>query len=340
MTLTPAESEQMKDRAERHHKRHGGTNPSGQVPNGIASLNPDQLHVIYIAGAGRSGSTLLGDLLGSTPGVTHAGELRYAWQRGFVENRLCACSERFAECAFWTDVRDALRATGPHAEPSAVAKSIRAATRIRNLATRSQGCDAEALDAIHALYRSVATESNAHVIVDSSKLPPYARLLDHDPRFRVSIVHLVRDPRGVVSSWSRVKAVPDTASGQMQQMSAVKASLLWTIWNAATARWWSNSDAYVCVRYEDFLQDPARSATKLMATLGYGPAEFSVSNDGVAELGANFGVAGNPDRFATSRRQLRLDERWKEDLSSWKYYPTTAITAPLLRRFRYPLRVR
>jgi len=330
----------MRWRAEQHHQRHGDHNAGRATRPAVDHSSSDQLHVVYIAGAGRSGSTLLGDLLGAAPGLTHAGELRYVWQRGFLENRLCACADSFQDCAFWAGVREGMVGGGDHVEPDEVAATLRAATRVRNLRNRSSAREPETLEAIYALYRSVATESDAHIIIDSSKLPPYARLLDNDPRFRVSIVHLVRDPRGVVSSWARVKAAPDKASGQMQRMSAVKASLLWSLWNLLTLRWWANSNAYVLVRYEDFVAQPATTVSNLMSSLGLGHVEFTVSDDGVAELGANFGVAGNPDRFSTSRRRLRLDERWKEDLSTWNQRLTTTIAAPLLKRFRYPLRAR
>jgi hypothetical protein len=44
--------------------------------------------VLYVAGTGRSGSTLLARVLGEADGFVAAGELRYVWQRGLVEDRL------------------------------------------------------------------------------------------------------------------------------------------------------------------------------------------------------------------------------------------------------------
>ena len=43
--------------------------------------------VLYVAGAGRSGSTLLDNLLGQIPGFFSAGELRYVWERGLIDGR-------------------------------------------------------------------------------------------------------------------------------------------------------------------------------------------------------------------------------------------------------------
>ena len=60
--------------------------------------------VLYIAGSGRSGSTLLASVLGSVDGVFNAGELRYVWERGLADGALCACRKPVIECPVWTDV--------------------------------------------------------------------------------------------------------------------------------------------------------------------------------------------------------------------------------------------
>ena len=53
---------------------------------------PD-VRVAYIAGAGRSGSTLLAMMLGTLPGWVSVGELRHLWARGVEENQLCGCGD-------------------------------------------------------------------------------------------------------------------------------------------------------------------------------------------------------------------------------------------------------
>ena len=52
------------------------------------------------AGSGRSGSTLITTVLGQLDGCFAAGELRYLWQRGMVDNRPCGCGAPFVtSCA-------------------------------------------------------------------------------------------------------------------------------------------------------------------------------------------------------------------------------------------------
>ena len=63
--------------------------------------------VLFIAGLGRSGSTLVDRVLGSLPGVQSLGEVVHLWQRGLVDNETCGCHEPFRSCPFWGKVGQA-----------------------------------------------------------------------------------------------------------------------------------------------------------------------------------------------------------------------------------------
>ena len=77
--------------------------------------------VLYIAGTGRSGSTVLAAILGEVEGVFAAGEVRYLWQRGLVEGRLCGCGVPVAECPLWSAVLATVEASGSTLPPAAMA---------------------------------------------------------------------------------------------------------------------------------------------------------------------------------------------------------------------------
>ena len=69
-------------------------------------MNPDKnpVKVLYIMGAGRSGSTLLDMVLGSHPDVRGAGELTNAARNGWLKNEDCSCGRPVNDCPFWTEV--------------------------------------------------------------------------------------------------------------------------------------------------------------------------------------------------------------------------------------------
>ena len=61
------------------------------------------MKVLYIGGAGRTGSTLLERLLGQTDGVFAGGEMTFLWY-ALVGDGLCSCRQRLAECPVWSKV--------------------------------------------------------------------------------------------------------------------------------------------------------------------------------------------------------------------------------------------
>jgi len=70
----------------------------------IASLNEEaDFRIIYIAGYGRSGSTLLDMALSSCDQIESvgAGSTLSLWIR---KNDICSCGERFNHCAFWGQI--------------------------------------------------------------------------------------------------------------------------------------------------------------------------------------------------------------------------------------------
>ena len=62
--------------------------------------------VLYIARFGRSGSTILGNVLGEVEGFFHGGELRSIWEHGLILNKVCGCGVPFRECEMWRPVLD------------------------------------------------------------------------------------------------------------------------------------------------------------------------------------------------------------------------------------------
>ena len=63
-----------------------------------------KLRTIFVIGKGRSGSTLVGDFLGSLPGVFHTGELNKMWEYSLVGDHSCACGAKLDQCPVWSEI--------------------------------------------------------------------------------------------------------------------------------------------------------------------------------------------------------------------------------------------
>ncbi|SDZ24640.1 Sulfotransferase family protein [Micromonospora pattaloongensis] len=301
------------------------------------------VRVLYLAGSGRSGSTLITTVLGQLDGVFAAGELRYLWQRGMMENRPCGCGAPFAECPLWSAVVAELFGV----DPARIAAGLRGRLRMRGLPglLRRHRAGARPVaphpddDAIAALYAAVARHAGP-VIVDSSKLPPYGALLGALPGVELRVLHVVRDPRATAFSWRRRRGLDGTDDDRLMSRPPVwKAALLWLVWNGATLRLWAGRpDRYLRVRYEDFVAAPAETTRRIARFAGLAPAALPFTAAGTVRLAPTHSVAGNPSRHRVGAVAITDDAEWRRALSRRAYAVVTALTAPLLRRFGYPVR--
>jgi hypothetical protein len=287
--------------------------------------------VLYLAGSGRSGSTLVTTLLGQLDGFFAAGELRYLWQRGLVEGRPCGCGATLADCPVWRPVLADL----PPADPAAVAAGLRSRLRMRNR-LRVPAHDDDRT--IAAVYAALAAHTGDAVIVDSSKLPPYGVLLSGLPGIDLRVLHVVRDPRAAAFSWRRRRSLDggslDGDQRLMTRHPVWKAAVLWSVWNAATIRLWGRGP-YLRIRYEDLVADPAGTLRRIAAFAGSESA-LPFGADGTVRLAPTHSVAGNPVRHRTGGITVRADDEWRTAMSRRAHAVVTALTFPLLRRLGYP----
>lgn len=168
------------------------------------SENQDKLKVLYVAGNGRSGSTLLDVILGQVPGFFPVGEVRNVWDYGFVENRPCGCGRPVPDCHVWSRVRETEFSGDRAVDPAQVARWREAFAQTKHLApillrrasyVRRSPEIRRYLDVLERLYHAIARETSSRVVIDSSKWPTYGFLLDQIPSLDVHYLHLVRDPR-------------------------------------------------------------------------------------------------------------------------------------------------
>ncbi|WP_110180502.1 sulfotransferase [Nocardioides solisilvae] len=300
--------------------------------------------VLYLAGWGRSGSTLLERLLGELDGVTLLGEVVHLWERGLREDQLCACGAAFSACPFWTEV--GLRAFGgwSRVDPDHVAGLKARVDRQRHLPrTVRRRPDAATRAAVleyaghfRAVYAAAREVTGARVLVDSSKEIPTAVTLSHLPDLDLRALHVVRDPRGVAWSWARTVARPEAGGEPMPRFSPARSTALWVSGNLTVEALAWRGTPLARLRYEDLVADPEGEVAAAWAALDL-PGEPALPMLGPHEvdLGPCHSVAGNPMRFRTGPTALRADEEWRSRMPARDRRLVTALSAPLLRRFGY-----
>lgn len=307
------------------------------------------LRVLYIAGWGRSGSTILDNILGQIDGFFSGGELRYVWTRGLVQNRRCGCGEHFADCPFWGEVLESIE--GAPIDPSMMARIEQQTLRIRHVLPLLRGSQrlpttrdvalSEYASNLGRFYDAIRTVSGCDVVVDSSKSPTYALALDRIPGIDLRVVHLVRDPRATAHSWLRKKVqLDDHEVRYMHSHGPIGSSVTWDVYNVAIEAVAARGQRrYLRVRYEDFAARPREVVERIANFAGFKGRGLPFVAADTVELDVNHTVSGNPSRFQSGAVRLRPDMEWQSGLSRTRQALVTSITLPLLPRYGYPIRL-
>jgi hypothetical protein len=123
----------------------------------------------------------------------------------------------------------------------------------------------------------------------------------------------------------------------MQRHGAAKSALLWDTWNGAALRLFAGHPHRLLLRYEDVVADPRHAVARVLDLLGHGGAPTGFADERTVTLTSGHSVAGNPDRLSSGSTHIRLDDEWTTALDIRRRALVTALTAPLLGRFDYPL---
>lgn len=289
-----------------------------------------RVRVIYVAGVSHTGSTLLGHILGELEETCYAGEIRNTWQRGILENRICTCDARFAECAFWQTViehlpfaaeRQAEKLSALHRE------AVRPSLVFPFRSTEMKQVDRSAFAApTEALYAAAGDVAGVRQLVDSSKSPLYAAFLRRLPTIDLRVVHIVRDPRATVYSHLRRHSF---GYGE-----TFKLSLWWLRSNVAIEKLGRTGVPYTRIRYEDFVEDPARSLYQITDALGLPRSRLPIEGR-VARLSKKHIISGNRARGEVGAITLRNDSEWRSALPPRMQAIARGTTLPLLGRYGY-----
>jgi len=295
------------------------------------------IKVIYIAGSGRSGSTILDRVLGSLEGVFSLNEIYRIWQDGFIENNLCSCGKPFTVCPFWSAVvADAIKDQSHIGRHFALSSGVEHSRHFPGLYTgmTSKKFKAKVEDyteILRKLFFAIAKFSGEEIIVDSSKIPSRALILSRVPGIEVHILHVVRDVRAVVHAWQKNKYNP-ARRVSMRRYPAYRTIFFWIMRNAFSELL-SSKLPYVRVSYEDFASNPRGTLQSVVDRIQPVRGQrLPFTKDNSIYLEPVHSISGNPQRFSFGVTTLRLDDEWRLNLDP--------MTRKLAYLFAYPLNAR
>jgi hypothetical protein len=262
--------------------------------------------ILYIAGYGRSGSTVLDILLGNHSEITGVGEVTYLLDDYADTGRQCSCGMPYAECNFWKNFF-------PHGAPSSgLPQLVRKMETLSSLPRLLLGSitrkDRDAYRVYQAkLFGHVVSQTGKSIVVDSSKSArrvaarflALSRLGGQD----VYVLHLVRNGLATMESLT-VTGSNWALEGcaQAPQWSGLRAAIGWVstnVWTSVLGRFGS-PNRYMLLFYEDFVADPATALRKIGQFCGFNAEELIARIDRNDYFQVGHMVGGNRVRFQSA----------------------------------------
>jgi hypothetical protein len=306
-------------------------------------MTHSKVKVLYIAGWGRSGSTLLARILAQVSGFVHMGELRTLWTDGLKPKGICGCGVLVRDCQVWQEVFDRGFGGMGEIDPKAMAQ-LRLSTEPRSqeillapLAplwpkrqhqrhTRLQ----DYISVLSHLYPAIQATTQAQIIVDDSLHPGYAYTLSLVPNLELYLVHLVRDPRGCAYSWQKRQ------KQGLGTYTLSQSAFGWALRNLSIEVLRTcPSIQFLRLRYEDFVQNPPVAIRKILKQVGLESQPLPFVSDFEVNIGPTHSVFGNSNRMMTGLTEIRSDQVWKTKMSQLDKLKVVSLTWPFLAKYGY-----
>jgi hypothetical protein len=207
--------------------------------------------VIYVMGAGHSGSTILGVTLGNCEGVFFGGELEEWTLRSGVPK--FGGSER---ARFWRAVSE----TVPDASDLFGVQAREALERSSAIVRIDRWRDRSRLrrryrEVAGELFAAIAGVAGASHVVDTSHFPLRAKELQKVDGIELYLIFLVRDAQSVVESY--VGHINRHAQLQRAVRIVTKNIDLWLTYLLSVLVFWRQPrERRLLLRHEDFIADP------------------------------------------------------------------------------------
>jgi hypothetical protein len=262
------------------------------------------------------------------PEVASIGELSNAigalFRSGRIEHYLCSCSARIEHCSFWEGVQGRCAERGIDLDlhdfgtefDSGLGDMVDRVlfdapgdlwplqvflNRVLESAPGYQRRIERMANRNLVIAQAVCDGTRKGIFFDASKKVGRAALLQRRSDLDFRMVHLVRDPRGVLNSYRKHRG----------DKAWQRAARHWKRVHLAARRLGSSltQDAYLLVRYEDVCTHPAETLSEMCRFL-----DIEVVDLVGAATGRQHHLIGNQMRLRAFTG-LRLDEDWRRDLT-------------------------
>lgn len=290
--------------------------------------SPQWEKLIYIAGSGRCGSTLLSMILNNHPDIISLSELNLLKDFISSDDANCSCDSSMKTCRFWNEVNQELsRIEGGTSKnwlkeheytlfrpsklpaffsPEKISLIIGNPILHKILLKTFYRNRYVAVENLEKVFEALSKTSHCSVIADSSKNAPRLKTLYMSFPEKMKIIFLVRDGRAVAASFLRKRQ-------EFQNLDFKNYINIWKQTNRKimlAIRSIPKQDVFI-LKYEDFCETPDEILERICSFSGidFSPEILNFKKEKF------HGISGSSTRSAQKQITVNVDQKWKTELS-------------------------
>lgn len=262
------------------------------------------MKIIYIAGDGRSGSTLLDSILSNIDGSLSVGECHRFWIRFYEGETSCSCSKLITNCELWSSVDREMKNRFEDYNPEYFReqvieiqkhKNFKKIPKLINSKTWQPFCE-------HVIffYEIIGKHAKNEIIIDSSKSISWAYFLETLNFTDIYIIHLERKLTSVANSWKKQILLPEyTLKEVYMPVKSITLSTKSWVKIKVLAKSLKSANHYLFVSYEKLCEHPDLWLENIKSFVN---EEFDVTKLAMQKTHA---IGGNPMR-AKSNEHIKI----------------------------------
>ena len=279
-------------------------------------------NIIYLLGAGRSGTTLMATVLNSHPNIKTIGEMHQFFEH-LKEGKFCSCGLSLEECEFWNTVLSQLKLDAKTINEHYKTTTIKEGHRniLKLLLTKQ--IDKGYLETQIPVFEAIANQTEKAWLLDSSKYIARYLLLRQSNELKVKGIYVVRDLRGVINSFGKQVQTPKSPVATIFYYALINCFGQLVCWLDKNV---------MKVRYEDFVSNPEQTLARIYK-------HVFEKREGVV-LPSNYEmphIIGGNRMKANKTITIKNDVKWKALISRPKQIAYYIVLAPMMLLNRYKI---
>jgi len=281
------------------------------------------MKLIYLIGAGRSGTTILATMLNANTKILTVGEMHQFYDH-LLNGKPCSCGDDLYTCVFWQNIVDQLEIDENQLkEYHKMGEKMESHSRIPLYLLGWRGKkryhDSQAL-----IFRSLRRTLNSDYILDSSKYIARYLLLRSNNQIDVKAIYVVRDIRGVVNSFKKNVQTPKSPLSAILYHSLINFFAQLVCWS---------DPKVIKIRYEDLMTDADATLKKVNKHIfdDVSGTEYTNASYTIPHI-----IGGN--RMKRQKEvAIKFDQAWKIDLSRFSQFVYAFLAMPfmLINKYRW-----